>query len=72
MNKLNRLYEKVVLKELREVEITWSNGNKTKTSMAQNLTDEDIKKYYAVGKKFNIGSGPNDRMVSVKNVKILK
>jgi len=57
---------------LREVEVTFADGNVIKTSMAAHLTDEQIKDYYKVGSEFNVGSGSKDKMVKVKSVKILK
>ena len=57
---------------LREVEVTFSDGNVIKTNMAAHLTDEEIKNYYKVGSEFNVGSGPKDKMAKVKSVKILK
>ena len=57
---------------LRKVKVTYSNGDVVYTSMAANLTDQDIKNYFRIGKKFNIGSGGRDKIASVKKVKILK
>lgn len=41
---------------LRSVEVTYSDGTVIPTSMASNLTDEQIHEYFNVGKQFNIGS----------------
>ena len=50
-----------------------------KTSMAAGLSDDEIKKYFKVGRKFNIGGkfdrktgDPLDNMQAVKKVRILK
>ena len=57
---------------LREVKVTYSNGDVVYTSMAASLTDQDIKNYFRIGKKFNVGSGGKDKMAKVKKVEILK
>ncbi len=56
---------------LREVRITYENGDVVETNMAAHLTDDDIRKYYAIGKEFNLGSGGKDLMSKVKEVEIL-
>jgi hypothetical protein len=55
---------------LREVEVTYSNKRKINTSMAANLSDSEIREYFKVGKRFNIGSGIKDKIAYVKSVKI--
>ena len=57
---------------LRVVKVTYDDGDVITTSMAAHLTDKDIKEYFRIGKKFNIGSGEIDRIVAVKKVKILR
>ena len=57
---------------LRAVEVRFTNGDKLRTSMAAGLTNAEIRAYYKVGRAFNVGSGPNDRMTKVKSVRILK
>ncbi len=57
---------------LRAVKVTYDNGDVITTSMAANLTDKNIKEYFRIGKKFNIGSGERDKIVAVKKVKILR
>ena len=57
---------------LRAVEVRFTNGDKLRTSMAAGLTNAEIKAYYKVGRTFNVGGGPNDRMTKVKSVRILK
>lgn len=56
---------------LREVRVTFADGNTITTSMAAGLSDEDILKYYAVGNKFNIGAGEEDNVQAVAKVDIL-
>ena len=56
---------------LRSVCVHYSNGNNIHTSMASTLTDEEIHKYFAIGKWFNIGS-VTDVMAQVTKVEILK
>ena len=58
--------------DLREVEVIFSDGTKMQTSMSAQLSDDDIKNYYKVGSKFNVGRGEKDKEVKVKSVKILK
>ena len=57
---------------LREVKITYQNGDVVYTTMAAHLTDQDIKNYFRIGKKFNIGKGGKDYIQAVKKVKIIK
>jgi hypothetical protein len=57
---------------LRAVEVRFTNGDKLSTNMAAGVTDAEIRAYYKVGRIFNVGSGPKDRMTRVKSVRILK
>ncbi len=57
---------------LRAVEVRFTNGDKLRTNMAAGLTNAEIRAYYKVGRMFNVGSGPNDKMTRVKSVRILK
>jgi hypothetical protein len=57
---------------LRAVEVRFTNGDKLTTNMAAGITDAEIRAYYKVGRIFNVGSGPKDRMTRVKSVRILK
>ena len=57
---------------LRAVEVRFTNGDKLTTNMAAGVTNAEIKAYYKVGRVFNVGSGPKDRMTKVKSVRILK
>ena len=57
---------------LRAVEVRFTNGDKLTTNMAAGVTDAEIRAYYKVGRIFNVGSGPKDRMTRVKSVRILK
>lgn len=56
---------------LRCVEIHFSNGDIITTSMNANLTDEEIKNYFRIGRQFNIGS-ISDNLATVTNVIIKK
>jgi len=51
------------------VHVYYDNGECVPTSMAAGLTDEQIKKYFAIGREFNIGS-VTDRMAKVEQIKI--
>jgi hypothetical protein len=57
--------------KLRSVKVTFSNGNTITTSMAAHLSDDDIRKYYAIGKLFNLGKGDKDSKQKVAKVDIL-
>jgi hypothetical protein len=57
--------------KLRFVKVVYSDGSKVETSMAAHLSDSDIKEYFRIGKKFNIGNA-EDKIVSVKKVVILE
>jgi hypothetical protein len=59
-------------RNLRAVKITFDNGDVINTSMAAHLTDDEIKKYYTIGKSFNLGKGEKDLMAKVTKVDILK
>ncbi len=64
--------------QLREVVVYYRNGGKDDrpfcmgVNMAPNVTDEEIKAYYAPGKVFNVGAGPYDVMATVDSVEIIK
>jgi len=60
------------MKSLRAVKVTYSNGKMIGTSMASNLTNRQIKNYFEIGKKFNLGNGAKDLIVSVKKVQIVR
>jgi len=57
---------------LREVKVTYENGTIIETCMAKNITDEEIKDYFKIGKVFNLGEGENDLLARVKEVQIIK
>lgn len=57
--------------KLREVRVTYADGDVVETSMAAHLTDQDIHDYFKVGKYFNLGSGDRDNMQKVEKVEIL-
>jgi len=52
------------------VDIHYSDGTKISTNMNPNLKDSEIKDYFKVGRAFNVGSGPLDKIATVKTVKI--
>jgi len=61
--------------ELRSVTVEYSDGTKVNTSMAAHLTDAEIKDYFRIGRKFNLGNAPvdgdyGDNIQSVKDVVI--
>lgn len=57
--------------KLRAVKITYSDGTVINTSLAGHVSDSDIKKYFRIGKIFNVGN-VRDKLVKVKKVKIIK
>lgn len=57
---------------LREVRVTYSNGETIGTDMAAGLTDAEILDYFRIGRWFNIGHGEHDLMAAVEKVEILK
>lgn len=59
---------------LREVRVTFANGDIMFTNMASGVTDAEILEYYKPGRYFNLGlnGGVEDNMVAVSEVKILK
>ena len=52
------------------VDIHYSDGTKISTSMNPDLKDSEIKKYFKIGRAFNVGEGPLDKIATVKKVKI--
>ena len=58
------------INKLRSVTVKYSDGTEISTSMAKGLTNEEIYDYFKVGKKFNIGLGPQDNVQEVVEVTI--
>lgn len=56
---------------LREVEVTYADGEVVTTSMASWLTDKDIHKYFKPGRVFNVGEYGDD-LQAVEKCRILK
>lgn len=56
---------------LRSVRVTFADGDVIETNMAKGVTDEEIRKYYGVGKEFNVGAGGEDNLQKVAKVEIL-
>lgn len=65
-----------ITKHLRTAAVTYSNGDVIVTSLAADLTDEQILSYFKVGKLVNLGTGedgkPEDNMQTIVNVSIPK
>ena len=57
--------------KLRAVQVTYEGGDVITTSMAGHLTDKEIRDYFRIGRKFNIGA-QRDKIRAVKSVVILK
>lgn len=57
--------------KFKKVKVTYSNGDETTTSVNPSVSDEDIKKYFEVGKKVNVGIGPEDNMQTITSVQIV-
>lgn len=58
------------LKPLRVVKVTFSDGDTITTEMNSELSDNEIRSYYKIGRVFNLGC-VNDRLVKVTNVDII-
>ena len=56
--------------KLDYVDVHYSDGSKISTSMNPNLKDSEVKSYFKVGRAFNIGSGPLDKIATIKKIKI--
>lgn len=56
---------------MRVIKVYYSNGDTIVTSMAANLTDKEMQDYFAVGKRFNIGT-VTDNIQQVIKTEILK
>lgn len=72
VKKFNEEKEEKKYPELRSVRVTYDDGTVIPTSMAHNLSDNEILNYFAIGRTFNIGDGPHDKLAKVKKVEILK
>lgn len=72
MKDFREIVKESLNEKLRAVKVTYSDGSVVNTNMSANLSDEEIKDYYKVGKEFNVGDGPKDKMVKVKKVEILE
>lgn len=59
------------MEKLRTIKVKYSDGSIIRTSMATNLTDEEMLSYFAIGKWFNIGN-VEDNMQQVIEAEILK
>lgn len=74
--KYKKLVTEMIKHQLNEakfkgVKVTYSNGDHITTSVNPNVTDEEIKQYFKVGRKANIGNGEHDKIVTIKSVEIL-
>lgn len=56
--------------KLEYVTVYYTNGDITSTSMSKDLTDQEVRDYFRVGKVFNVGYGGRDRLTKVKKVTI--
>lgn len=48
---------------MKTAKVIYANGNVITTSI--NGTDDEIREYFAIGRKFNIGNGEQDDLQSV-------
>jgi hypothetical protein len=68
--------EKIVRTVLSEAtfkgaKVTYSDGTVITSSINPNISDDEIRKYYRVGSKVNIGRGEHDKMVKIVSVEVL-
>lgn len=69
---LKEMVKKVINEaKYRSVKVTYSDGTFITTSLNPNITDSEIKDYFKIGRKANIGNGAKDKIVTIKNVEIL-
>ena len=57
--------------KFRSVKVVYSDGTHITTSMNPNITDSEIRQYFKVGQRANIGQGERDKVVTIKSVEIL-
>lgn len=57
---------------MRSVEVTYTDGSVIPTSLAEGISDKQIREYFYPGKIFNISMGPDDKIEEVVRVKIVK
>lgn len=57
-------------KPLRSIKVTYSDGSVIDTNMAAHLTDAQMLDYFKVGKRFNLGNGPEDKIATVVSAEI--
>lgn len=55
---------------LRCISVTYSDGRTEFCDMAAHLTDDEMKNYFGIGKKFNVGI-ENDVIIHVTKTEIL-
>lgn len=65
---VNESLNKVNESNMRSVTVKYENGDVVNTSVAKHLTDEEIRDYFKVGTKFNVGLGPQDNMQTIEEV----
>ncbi|MCK5022835.1 MAG: hypothetical protein KAS04_01545 [Candidatus Aenigmarchaeota archaeon] len=52
------------------VRVYYTNGTNQAANVNENLTDSQIRSYFKIGERVNIGRGENDRMTSIKKIVI--
>lgn len=57
--------------ELRAIEVKFSSGNFIRTNMAAEITDKEIRDYYRIGLRLNVGRGEHDYFETIEQVNIL-
>lgn len=68
---VNEVKQELKEATFRSVKVTYSNGTSMTTSLNPKVTDAEIKQYFRIGQRVNIGSGENDKVVKITNVEIL-
>lgn len=61
-----------IYKPLRQVEVTYDNGEVITTSMNSELKNSEIHEYFKIGRVFNIGSNGQDLLCKVKSINIIQ
>lgn len=70
-NKLRKLMKKTLNEDVG-VKVYLHDGSSYSTSLNPNLSDDEIRAYFKIGMKINVGFGDKDRIKTIKKIEILR
>ena len=71
---IEKIVRKTIVSEgakFKGAKVTYSDGTVITSSINPNMSDDEIKKYYRIGSKVNIGRGDRDKIVKIVDVEVL-